>query len=456
MIASELAATAAKVVTPAILSHDALLVLEQPLLHAPVEEMRALLKSQQRSVDRELLRCRALLDKSGANSTNTQTMAEMTSHLRQLQSLVRTGRLTKMTAYGCQAGTLLECILERAAYLAQLPGLDPVSASFQDWCAIRLDRLAVDYMLRRGALDGASVFAAGQAIESLVELPIFKNMALVERSLVPPHGGTTPSCAPALAWCSENKMALRKIHSTFEFELRLQEYIGLVRSRTPASIHQAMVYARKYILPWVHYDEGESGADADAAQTPSLGHVQRQARRALGLLAVGPESRCYRDLYSPTRWHTLRDAFRESAWKVYGLPPLPLLHVALSVGLSSLKTRACALPGAETSAARTSHDSNRHPDCPVCDPTRLGELARQVPFNHHDQSRLICRITGKVMDDTNPPMCLPNGHVYSDEVGHTMPSALTTGAPEAGCGKHRSHDHRLPPHGYPLLIGCMQ
>lgn len=63
-----------------------------------------------------------------------------------------------------------------------------------------------------------------------------------------------------------------------------------------------------------------------------------------------------------------------------------------------------------------SHTDDRHPDCPVCYARGLGTLAREVPFSHQGQSRLVCRITGRQMDDTNPPLCLPNGRVYSETV----------------------------------------
>lgn len=46
----------------------------------------------------------------------------------------------------------------------------------------------------------------------------------------------------------------------------------------------------------------------------------------------------------------------------------------------------------------------------------LGELAKPLPFSHCAQSHLICALSGKVMDDNNPPMALPNGYVYGENV----------------------------------------
>ena len=36
-----------------------------------------------------------------------------------------------------------------------------------------------------------------------------------------------------------------------------------------------------------------------------------------------------------------------------------------------------------------------------------------LPHAKHVQSTLVCAVTREVMSDANPPMVLPNGHVYS-------------------------------------------
>ena len=60
-------------------------------------------------------------------------------------------------------------------------------------------------------------------------------------------------------------------------------------------------------------------------------------------------------------------------------------------------------------------------DCPVCDPW-LGKLAEEVPFSHHVNSTIVCRLSGKIMDEDNAPMAFPNGYVYSREVRIDLPS----------------------------------
>ena len=51
-------------------------------------------------------------------------------------------------------------------------------------------------------------------------------------------------------------------------------------------------------------------------------------------------------------------------------------------------------------------------ECPVCKPTgRL--LSKGLPTAQQLNTQLVCRITGEVMDENNPPYTLPNGQVYS-------------------------------------------
>ncbi len=49
---------------------------------------------------------------------------------------------------------------------------------------------------------------------------------------------------------------------------------------------------------------------------------------------------------------------------------------------------------------------------PLCD-TLFQQLSTNLPYATHIHSKLVCRITGQLMDDRNPPMVLPNGNVYS-------------------------------------------
>jgi macrophage erythroblast attacher len=96
-------------------------------------------------------------------------------------------------------------------------------------------------------------------------------------------------------------------------------------------------------------------------------------------------------------------SFRLAIYSLNGLPSEPLLHLAVYGGLASLKLDACFDP------------VTKNVDCPICDPA-LGTLAHEVPRSHHLNSTIVCALSGKIMDADNPPLALPNGYVYSQEV----------------------------------------
>lgn len=120
-----------------------------------------------------------------------------------------------------------------------------------------------------------------------------------------------------------------------------------------------------------------------------------------------------------SRWSNLIQSFRTSIYQLNTLPTEPLLNLALYAGLAALK-----LPGCSDSATK-------NVDCPVCDceshsnapKLGLGKLAADVPLSHHANSTIVCRISGKIMDEDNMPMAFPDGHVYSREV--SSPSGLS-------------------------------
>ena len=58
---------------------------------------------------------------------------------------------------------------------------------------------------------------------------------------------------------------------------------------------------------------------------------------------------------------------------------------------------------------------SRNPSCPVCQDS-FNELAQPLPFAHCSQSRLVCAISGRPLNEHNLPMMLPNGYVYGERV----------------------------------------
>ena len=103
-------------------------------------------------------------------------------------------------------------------------------------------------------------------------------------------------------------------------------------------------------------------------------------------------------MYSPERYVHLARQFVKTHHELFALPPQPLLHIALSAGLSALKTPSCHSVHALQANANTGA-----PVCPICS-TELNELARNVPYAHHTKSF--------IEDD---PVVLPNCRVFGRE-----------------------------------------
>ena len=76
---------------------------------------------------------------------------------------------------------------------------------YDNWAHTRLDRLLVDYLLRQGYTQSAKELAEEKGIEELVDVGVFEECGKIEKSL---REGRTAEC---LAWCGENKQALKKI-----------------------------------------------------------------------------------------------------------------------------------------------------------------------------------------------------------------------------------------------------
>lgn len=136
---------------------------------------------------------------------------------------------------------------------------------YEEWSRIRLDRLIVDYMLRSGFSESAQQLAKAKGIDDLVDTGTFVQCQRIAESL------RRGDAKEALQWCGENKVALKKnqvrprdmpfffffslrvakeiiaSQNTLEFELRLQQYIELVRTRKPAKMIEAMQHAKKYL-----------------------------------------------------------------------------------------------------------------------------------------------------------------------------------------------------------------
>jgi len=293
----------------------------------------------------------------------------------------------KLSELHANAGIQTQDVMrDRFSHLAQLEGFQSrEEPNYAKWSDTRLDRWLVDWALRNGKEDTARKIAEEKDAENLVDIDLFTDIRRIENAL------RNHSCTEALAWCSENKMALRKSKNTLEFDLRLQEFIELTREGRNI---EAISYAKKHLLAW--------------SETPSH---RRQITQVSALLAFPPSTSCgpYKRLYDIGRWESLVKSFRLAVYNLNSLPTEPLLHLALYGGLASLKLPACY-----------DKTQSRNPDCPICDKEGLSKLAEEVPWSHHVNSTIVCAISGKIMNEDNQPMMFPNGNVYSREALEDM------------------------------------
>ncbi|CAJ2507008.1 Uu.00g081940.m01.CDS01 [Anthostomella pinea] len=354
------------------LDHENHLLLDQPLLRLPFELLRKTLRSARFEIEKDGALITNTLKETATSSVNGRSSKE--DVLKSLDTMIARMRGTKrkLIAFADEEDRLHQQEEARVQHLADLYAMYSVDdVKYEGWSRTRLDRLLVDYLLRQGYNDSARALAEERGIERLVDVETFEQMSRIRKSLL------NGSVAEALAWCTagETKKELRKMDSNLEFMLRYQQYIEIVRNRSQTKPNEALAHARRYLFPY-----------RDA--------YPREVLQACGMLAIPPGTAptiaAYADLYSPARWAMLAELFTTTHNTLLQLPSKPLLHVALSAGLSALKTPACHSTRPDSLAAPPSHATSLTLStnvCPICS-TELNELARGVPYANHSTSHV--------------------------------------------------------------------
>ena len=235
---------------------------DQPLLRLPHELARRNFKTVQRAVEREKeYVLPALKDTANASLSNTQTpdqtLAALDAMISRMQGLKR-----KMEGLQEEEKKIHHQSRKRIQHLEALhkiPNLADVK--YDQWARVRLDRLLVDHMLRSGFSESAKQLAQERGVEELVDLGVFTQCQRIVKSL---RRGETKE---ALQWCGENKAALKKsqvsygspafvlrransryLQHNLEFELRLQQFIEMVRTQDKTKKIEAIAHAKRYLI----------------------------------------------------------------------------------------------------------------------------------------------------------------------------------------------------------------
>ncbi|KAK7724541.1 GID complex subunit containing RING finger motif [Botryosphaeria dothidea] len=351
------------------------LLLDQPLLRMPYELARKNFKTAQRYVEREQTYLTKELKSAANGAAQASSTGDATTTLSQLDTMINRmqGLKRKLETLHGEETAIHKATKTRIQHLDDLYGIPSLAdVKYDEWSKVRLDRLLVDYLLRSGYGESAKALAKEKGIEELVDVDAFVQCERIAESL------RNGRCQEALAWCGDNKQGLKKLEGNLEFELRLQQYVEMVRTGNTQKLQEATQHARKYLAS--HSDT-------------------KYAIRAAGLLAFPPDTPAepYKTLYSTERWPKLAELFIKTHNTLYSLPPNPLLHIALSAGLSALKTPSCHSQYASSSSNANSTSTSV---CPICS-TELNELARNVPYAHHTKSFV-----------ENDPVVLPTGRIY--------------------------------------------
>lgn len=348
------------------------LKLEHQFLRVPLEHLKKTIRANQRYAEKEV--SAVLSGVAEVADREDISREEAVSHLSSLVSRLQ-GLKRKL-----EDGSASEDLQAQRcrARLEHLEGLD--ADSMAEWSNTRLKRILVDYMLRMSYYDSARMLVESSNIQDLVDIDVFIEAKRVIVSLQNKEVG------PALAWCVENKSRLKKFKSRFEFLLRHQEFIELVRLNESL---KAIAYARKFLAPW------------------AATHM-KELQRAMATLAFRSTTECatYSVLFEAKQWDSLVEQFKQEFYKLFGMTSEPLLNIYLQAGLSALKTPLCY-----------------EESCPKEDPLsqeNFRKLAEPLPFSKQHHSKLVCYITREVMDSENPPLVLPNGYVYSKKALEEM------------------------------------
>lgn len=274
----------------------------------------------------------------------------------------------------------------------------------------KLDRVLVDHLLRQGFYDVASHLVSGVNLADFADMEVFRSAQQVCAQL------QQHCCDLGLIWCVSNRSKLRRTGSCLEFELRLQQYVEMLKKGDTTG---AVAHAQKYFGAWedVHKARIRAAMSALAFAPAPLASTAAQNGTDSGTGTPTTEEsdapsldwvpKRYAHLFAESRWEALRQQFLDELYGLNGLTNKSMLELSLQAGLSALQTPACG------------SKASRNPNCPTC-VRRMHVLAQQVTRAERVHSCIVCPITGAVMDEDNPPLVLPNGYAYSSAALRAM------------------------------------
>jgi macrophage erythroblast attacher len=259
---------------------------DQPLLRMPYELSRRNFKNAQRVIEHSSANMTSSLTaatKASKTASSDATLDSLDSMISKMQNLKR-----KVEGLHDEEIRIHKSAKARLRHLQDLYDIHSlVDVKYDEWSRTRLSRLLVDYLLREGYSESAAHLARSKGITDLVDVDAFVACHKIERSL---REGMSTSLA--LDWCKEHGKELKKAGSVLEFELRLQQYIELVRQGHEAGM-SGMDGIESDGMNGVSIGGGGGETKLVEARAHAKKHLSTSGdfdllRRAAGLLAYKP------------------------------------------------------------------------------------------------------------------------------------------------------------------------
>lgn len=213
-------------------TEECIRVQEFSLLRVPYETLNRKFRVGQRIIDKEVTNMNALVSDLQKLRDNPKKLAKKKSEIKKKLDTARE-RMKKISLSQNNECTTLRNRLQH---------LQSFKNNLQSWNTDRFYRQLTEYLFQFGFQETSLKLAQILNLNDLVNANLFVKIRDLESSL------RKQSTAECLAWCSENKSRLRKIKSRFEWELRLQNFITLIKEDKRM---EAMEYARKFMTDLV-------------------------------------------------------------------------------------------------------------------------------------------------------------------------------------------------------------
>ncbi|SCV05402.1 LANO_0H06700g1_1 [Lachancea nothofagi CBS 11611] len=453
--------------------------LNEQSFHIPNELLKNNIKKIQKLVERESKRLSDFFDELSSSMAghDTQTsMDKLNEIIRAVELLER--KLEKRVNVECE---LLKRIEYRIEYYKELDGYKKTRnrEGLISWYQRYTSLLIGDYLTRNNNIyeqelstGGAHTslrskrkmsspsftppqvntglrFLQSQGLEHYLDYDILITANQISKSLDVNH-----DLSLLVNWIKENQTYLSSKSSMLEFETRLQEYVELVKVQNyPNAIICFQNHLIKFIntnfeelklasglLVFIKSCKEQMTKQTDTKNDPynlstKSGFCHYFFRKAPSKdfqstedsfkidsgtrIPRGGDFERYARLLDNERWNVLKRLFLQEYYSMYGISQHDPLLIYLSLGISTLKTKACLQcpVASETEDAMLDKfldNELNQSKCPVCS-DEFAPIAGDLPYAHHIQSNLF-----------ENPVMLPNGNIYDSKKIKILAGKLTS------------------------------